>query len=124
MPCDSRTASTATCSRRGPACLQASLESVCESARERGLLERYGARWVPTALGRRFLNDLQAMFLPDRPAIAADRDPGKSLRTGCACELRQLRQAQKSVMGPPQLYTPAGADPKYATLRAVIQVSR
>ena len=52
----------------------ASLELVCESARARGLLERRGHRWVPTALGRRFLNDLQAMFLPDRPAIASARD--------------------------------------------------
>jgi hypothetical protein len=29
-----------------------------------------GGRWAPTELGQRFLNDLQAMFLPDpgRPA--------------------------------------------------------
>ncbi|HEX9208822.1 MAG TPA: radical SAM family heme chaperone HemW [Steroidobacteraceae bacterium] len=33
-------------------------------ALERGLLEGDGARWRPTALGRRFLNDLQALFLP------------------------------------------------------------
>ncbi len=51
-----------------------SLESVCELARARGLLERRGPRWVPTMLGRRFLNDLQAMFLPDRPATASDRN--------------------------------------------------
>ena len=30
----------------------------------RGLLERSDGRWRPTALGRRFLNDLQALFLP------------------------------------------------------------
>ncbi len=33
--------------------------------REKGLIERKtGGRWVPTALGRRFLNDLQSAFLP------------------------------------------------------------
>ena len=36
------------------------------SAQARGLLvSRPGDGWVPTELGRRFLNDLQAMFLPD-----------------------------------------------------------
>jgi putative oxygen-independent coproporphyrinogen III oxidase len=30
----------------------------------RGLLEKHDSRWTPTALGRRFLNDLQALFLP------------------------------------------------------------
>jgi oxygen-independent coproporphyrinogen-3 oxidase len=41
-----------------------------EIARNRGLLEHRGAdRWLPTSLGRQFLNDLQAIFLPpaDRP---------------------------------------------------------
>jgi putative oxygen-independent coproporphyrinogen III oxidase len=33
-------------------------------ARGRGLLERRDGRWTATALGRRFLNDLQALFLP------------------------------------------------------------
>ena len=37
-----------------------------EAAEARGLLARSGARWQPTLLGRRFLNDLQAMFLPAR----------------------------------------------------------
>jgi putative oxygen-independent coproporphyrinogen III oxidase len=42
-------------------------------ARERGLLELTGTgRWAATRQGRLFLNDLQAMFLPDpRPADAA-----------------------------------------------------
>jgi putative oxygen-independent coproporphyrinogen III oxidase len=31
---------------------------------QRNLLVRCEERWVPTALGRRFLNDLQALFLP------------------------------------------------------------
>jgi oxygen-independent coproporphyrinogen-3 oxidase len=35
------------------------------AAEKRGLLaNRDGHRWAPTELGRRFLNDLQAMFLP------------------------------------------------------------
>ena len=35
-----------------------------QDASRRGLLERQGDRWRPTSLGRRFLNDLQALFLP------------------------------------------------------------
>ena len=35
-----------------------------EAAQARGLLARTGANWYPTGLGRRFLNDLQSMFLP------------------------------------------------------------
>lgn len=35
-----------------------------ELALRRGLLEVAGDRWRPTSLGRRFLNDLQALFLP------------------------------------------------------------
>jgi len=34
-----------------------------------------------------------------------------------------LQPQAKSVMAPKQLYTPGAADPKYATLRVVIQVS-
>ena len=40
------------------------LQGRLELATTRGLLERCGSRWQPTALGRRFLNDLQALFLP------------------------------------------------------------
>jgi putative oxygen-independent coproporphyrinogen III oxidase len=39
-----------------------------EAAVARGLLEADPAALRPTALGRRFLNDLQALFLADRPA--------------------------------------------------------
>jgi len=43
----------------------ATLRPELERQRARGLIERDGAgRWRPTALGRRFLNDLQAAFLP------------------------------------------------------------
>jgi oxygen-independent coproporphyrinogen-3 oxidase len=49
-----------------------SIEAMCATAEGRGLLQRGAdARWVPTPLGRRFLNDLQALFLPDRPQAAA-----------------------------------------------------
>ena len=58
----------------------------------------------------------------------AAREPGdrSSLefrRSGCACCLNLLRPCRKSVMGPKQLCTPGLANPKYATLRAVIQVT-
>jgi oxygen-independent coproporphyrinogen-3 oxidase len=36
-------------------------------AEARGLIERTGPMIRPTALGRRFLNDLQALFLADKP---------------------------------------------------------
>ena len=41
-----------------------------EAAAVRGLIERDPALLRPTALGRRFLNDLQALFLPDPPGKA------------------------------------------------------
>jgi len=48
---------------------------VVAAAQGRGLLlSGPDSRWVPTELGRRFLNDLQAMFLPDtasRPSAKA-----------------------------------------------------
>jgi putative oxygen-independent coproporphyrinogen III oxidase len=54
------------------------IQSTCESARSGGLLEQRGRGWVPTALGRRFLNDLQGLFLPGRPVSAATRRPSSS----------------------------------------------
>ena len=45
-----------------------------DAAERRGLIVRDFERMAPTALGRRFLNDLQAMFLPPksrRPSDAA-----------------------------------------------------
>lgn len=41
-----------------------SIQPTLEEARRKKLLERAGDRWRPTALGRQFLNDLQALFLP------------------------------------------------------------
>jgi putative oxygen-independent coproporphyrinogen III oxidase len=44
---------------------RASLDRPVAAARDRGLLaDRPGGGWMPTALGRRFLNDLQGLFLP------------------------------------------------------------
>jgi oxygen-independent coproporphyrinogen-3 oxidase len=42
------------------------------AAEARGLLERDPATIRPTALGRRFLNDLQALFLVDKPPAATE----------------------------------------------------
>lgn len=42
------------------------MEAELQRAEQRGLLARTSGRWVPTALGRRFLSDLQAGFLADR----------------------------------------------------------
>ena len=43
-----------------------SIAAVVAKARAQGLLEpQPGGRWAPTVRGRSFLNDLQAMFLPD-----------------------------------------------------------
>jgi putative oxygen-independent coproporphyrinogen III oxidase len=51
----------------------ATIQGRLDEALARGLLERDSDRWRPTELGRRFLNDLQAMFLsePDPSAPAA-----------------------------------------------------
>ena len=40
------------------------IEQPLDHAVRRGLLARQKGRWLPTPLGRRFLNDLQALFLP------------------------------------------------------------
>ena len=46
-------------------------------AESRGLLRAEPPdRWVPTPLGRRFLNDLQALFLPESASLAANTDSG------------------------------------------------
>ena len=44
-----------------------SLQRELDAAERRGLLARDHQRVRPTALGRRFLNDLQAIFLPSEP---------------------------------------------------------
>lgn len=41
----------------------ASFEPAMQESRRRGLIEPTAVGWKPTALGRRFLNDLQAIFL-------------------------------------------------------------
>ena len=42
----------------------AALQMPIQQAVARGLLEKRGDRWRPTARGRQFLNDLQGLFLP------------------------------------------------------------
>ena len=42
------------------------IERDIAKALARGLLEATAGGWRPTALGQRFLNDLQALFLPHR----------------------------------------------------------
>jgi oxygen-independent coproporphyrinogen-3 oxidase len=43
------------------------IEKSLAEAERRGLLAIDQAHWAPTPLGARFLSDLQALFLPDRP---------------------------------------------------------
>jgi oxygen-independent coproporphyrinogen-3 oxidase len=45
------------------------LRKELDEAERRGLLVRDHERIRPTALGRRFLNDLQALFLPADPRV-------------------------------------------------------
>jgi putative oxygen-independent coproporphyrinogen III oxidase len=51
----------------------ATIASSLELARGRGLLERREEVWAPTDLGRRFLNDLQMLFLPEGDAASGDQ---------------------------------------------------
>jgi hypothetical protein len=49
------------------------VEKQLEEAEKRGLLERDHLNLRASPLGRRFLNDLQALFLPrERPAPSLD----------------------------------------------------
>ena len=50
-----------------------------DEAERRGLIERDHERMGPTSLGRRFLNDLQALFLPPEPVAAGENTPASSL---------------------------------------------
>ena len=47
------------------------VDAALAGAQARGLIERDADRIVPTPLGRRFLNDLLLMVLPDKPDAAA-----------------------------------------------------
>src|SRR5262249_52949474 len=49
------------------------IEKQLADAERRGLLERDHLRIRPTPLGRRFLNDLQALFLPPERSGATER---------------------------------------------------
>ena len=50
-------------------------------AERRGLIERDHLRIRPTELGRRFLNDLQALFLPPHPQGSGAREPAGLVRS-------------------------------------------
>jgi oxygen-independent coproporphyrinogen-3 oxidase len=59
------------------------IESVARDAAQKGLLRRdEEGRWTPTELGQRFLNDLQAMFLPD--AASSSPSPPSSIASRAA----------------------------------------
>jgi oxygen-independent coproporphyrinogen-3 oxidase len=47
-----------------------SIDSALQRARQLGLLEKTEVHaWRPTALGQRFLNDLQALFLTEKEGV-------------------------------------------------------
>ncbi len=54
------------------------IAAALDQAQQRGLLSLSDDRYVPTPLGMRFLNDLQALFLPD--PIAPEPPPASSER--------------------------------------------
>ena len=100
------------------------IESGCAAARERGLLEQKGERWVPTRAGTS-LSERSPGALSAGARAGAGPASGRKIPPEWLHLLRQTvaAAAAKSVMAPKQLYTPAVADPKYATLRVVIQVT-
>jgi coproporphyrinogen III oxidase-like Fe-S oxidoreductase len=57
------------------------LERSLGLAAARGLMLREGDRWAPTELGRQFLNDLQALFLPEThsPEDTQVREPAHKM---------------------------------------------
>ena len=56
----------------------ATVERALRAAEARGLIERDPLRIRPSALGRRFLNDLLQLFLPSPPDKRRGRSPGDS----------------------------------------------
>jgi oxygen-independent coproporphyrinogen-3 oxidase len=56
------------------------VERQLDHAERRGLIERDHRYIKPTALGRRFLNDLQALFLPERSSDAGADDSATLVR--------------------------------------------
>lgn len=51
-------------------CPLAGVEPTLESAQQRGLLQYASGHYYPTPLGKRFLNDLQMLFLPEQGQVA------------------------------------------------------
>jgi len=59
-----------------------SIDSALQRARQLGLLEKTETRaWRPTALGRRFLNDLQALFLTEKEGVVSTLTRSLSTQT-------------------------------------------
>jgi oxygen-independent coproporphyrinogen-3 oxidase len=52
------------------------IDAAVRRAEERGLLAGDPGRIVPTELGRRFLSDLQSLFLPAHRKAAVDPETG------------------------------------------------
>ena len=85
-------------SRRAPASRSRRSRDAIAEAQRKGLLQQAGAgRWRVTELGQRFLNDLQALFLPragGRRAVGRnDRPRSKSSTSDCtaACKFVNWR---------------------------------
>ena len=99
----------------------ATVSGELERARERGLVERsVTGRLAPTKLGRLFLNDLQACFLPGRLRRAApgSRNPADNRRAGA------FRPRNRACAGcpPRQLFTRRMQMPRFAMLQTVVKV--
>ena len=77
-----------------------------ERARERGLVEESATgRWAPTKLGRLFLNDLQAYFLP--LSASADSPRARNPRGGSpGGSLAAPEAALRGLSGAPVIHTP------------------
>ena len=100
----------------------ATVSGELERARERGLVEVSATgRWAPTKLGRLFLNDLQACFLPGSASAGGPREleprgqsPGGSFRP---------RQRACAGCPPRQLFTRRMQMPRFAMLQTVVEVT-
>ena len=105
---------------------RSALEAGCRAAGERGLLDNEGERWIPTPLGRRFLNDLQALFLLGPVAGGAEgpeNSPGLAapVRPGIAA-VAEIGYGPATVMhtpaGSPEIRHVTGRNPSDISVRA------
>ena len=71
-------------SRRAPACRARRSTRCCAAAQRDGLLEQASTRRLAAdELGQRFLNDLQALFLPERVRATGAAMPTRRRATAC-----------------------------------------